>query len=113
MHNHCLSSTTVDDIMKFKPLGDMVLIAPRKMKDRTEAGVFYQEREHERYHDGIVAVIGEGVPDESGKMFPVNFKVGDRVIVDKHAGWHNVNGAMMTRRQHVIAVLEDDVEINK
>ena len=83
-----------------------------KWKDRTEAGVFYQEREHERYHDGIVAVIGEGVPDESGKMFPVNFKVGDRVLVDKHAD-DNVNGAMMTRRQHVIAVLEDDVEINK
>ena len=107
-----LGSADLPEGKGFRPSGDMVAILPSEKKDRTEAGIIYTERENHRYADGVVASIGPGLPDENGKIFPVEFKEGDRVLHDKHAGFHEMSGYILTRRQHIIAVLDDDAEIS-
>ena len=106
-----LGSVDMPEGKGFRPSGDMVAILPSEKKDRTEAGIIYTERENHRYADGVVASIGPGLPDENGKIFPAEFKEGDRVLHDKHAGFHEMGGYILTRRQHIIAVLDDDAEI--
>ena len=109
---YALSSVGLGDATSFTPIGDMVAIKPRKMEDTTESGIIYQEREHERFGDGIVLSIAEGVPDENGNCYPVEFKEGDRVLHDKHAGFHDLGEFIITRRQHIVAILEDDAELS-
>jgi chaperonin GroES len=95
----------------FRPSGDMIAIQPTERKGETEAGIIYNERENPRYGDGVVVSIGPGMPDENGKIFQVEYKEGDRVLHDKHAGFHEMGDYILTRRQHVIAILDDDAEI--
>lgn len=108
---YSLGSVDLEEGQAFKPSGDMVAILPSKKKDRTEAGIIYTERENDRFADGVVVSIGPGQVDEKGNIFPVDFKEGDRVLHDKHAGFHEMGGYILTRRQHIIAILDDDVEI--
>ena len=95
----------------FRPSGDFIVIQPTEKKGETEAGIIYTEKENRRYGDGIVLSIGPGQPDENGKIFPTEYKEGDRVLHDKHAGFNEMGAFILTRRQHVVAILDDDVEI--
>ncbi len=106
-----MGSVDLPEGTAFRPSGDMVVIQPTEKKGETEAGIIYTEKENHRYADGVVLSIGPGVPDENGKIFPTEFKEGDRVLHDKHAGFHEMGAFILTRRQHVVAILDDDVEI--
>ena len=106
-----LGSTKIKDGQSFTPIGDLVAIKPTPKKAETEAGIIYDEREHNRFGDGIVISIAEGTPDDNGNYYPVDFKEGDRVLHDKHAGFHDIGEFILTRRQHIVAVIGDDVEI--
>tara|TARA_Y100000310_G_C20577844_1_gene761384 strand:+ start:983 stop:1324 length:342 start_codon:yes stop_codon:yes gene_type:complete len=108
---YSLGSVKVEDGTPFKPIGDLVAIKPTPRKTETEEGIIYNEKEHDRFADGIVISIAEGIQDENGNYYPVDFKEGDRVLHDKHAGFHNVGDIILTRRQHIVAVIGDDVEI--
>ena len=108
---YSISSTKIKDGTSFKPIGDMVAIKPTPKKDATEAGIIYEEKEHNRFGDGVVISIAEGIQDEKGNYYPVDFKEGDRVLHDKHAGFHDIGEFILTRRQHIVAVIGDDVEI--
>jgi chaperonin GroES len=108
---YSMGKLDIEDGASFRPSGDMIVIQPKEKKGETEAGIIYNERENQRYGDGVVLSIGPGTPDDSGKIFPVEYKEGDRVLHDKHAGFHEMGALILTRRQHVIAILDDDVEI--
>ncbi len=106
-----MGSVDLPEGTAFRPSGDMIVIKPTEKRDTTEAGIIYTERENHRYADGVVLSIGPGIPDENGKIFEVEYKEGDRVLHDKHAGFHEMGAFILTRRQHVVAILDDDVEI--
>jgi len=108
---YALGSAKIEDGQAFKPIGDMVAIKPTPKKTQTDAGIIYNEREHDRFGDGVVISIAEGIPDDNGNYYPVDFKEGDRILHDKHAGFHDMGPFILTRRQHIVAVIGDDVEI--
>lgn len=68
--------------MKFKPLGDLVLLELNLGEETTtEQGIIY-EKTIERNVWGRVISIGEGKPaPKTGKIIPCEFEVGEEVLV--------------------------------
>ena len=106
-----LGSVDLPEGTAFRPSGDYIVIKPTEKKNETEAGIIFTERENHRFGDGVVLSIGPGVPDENGNVFEVEYKEGDRVLHDKHAGFHEMGAFILTLRQHVVAILDDYAEI--
>lgn len=68
--------------MKFKPLGDLVLIElDLGGEETTKEGIIY-EKTIESYVWGKVIAIGDGKPaTKTGKINPSEFEVGEEVLV--------------------------------
>lgn len=72
---------------RIRPLGDRVVIKPAEREEKTKGGIFLPDTAtKERPQEGNVLAIGEGRRDDSGKLVPMNVKVGDRVLFAKYSG---------------------------
>ena len=73
--------------MKFRPLHDRVVLEPDRCR-----GENHRRHHHSRHRSrksrkqGRVVAIGPGGRDESGKLIPIDVKVGDRVLFGKWSG---------------------------
>src|SRR5437588_13044880 len=72
--------------MKFRPLHDRVVVERIEAEARTAAGIIIPDSAKEKPQQGEVVAIGPGGRDESGKLVPVDVKVGDRVLFGKWSG---------------------------
>jgi chaperonin GroES len=71
--------------MKIKPIADHILIEPIKVEEKTKAGILLPETaEKERPEQGKVVAIGPGKKDRTGKVIPLEVKVGDKVLFTKY-----------------------------
>lgn len=71
-----------------KPLSDRVLIEPTTDgKERISAGgIVLPDSIKDRPREGIVVEIGNGINDITGKLVPMEIKVGDKVAFHKNMG---------------------------
>lgn len=67
--------------MKFKPLGDRVLVEPNQQEEKTAGGIFIPDTAKEKPTQGRVVATGPGKKDE-----PMTLKVGDVVLYNKYSG---------------------------
>ena len=72
--------------MKFKPLGDRVLVEPIKESDVKKGGIIIPDSAKEKPTESIIIALGTGKTDEDGKKVPFEVKKGDRVLVSKYGG---------------------------
>jgi len=72
--------------MKIRPLGDRVLVEPKKESEVTKGGIIIPDTAKEKPQEGKVIAIGTGKRDEKGTMIPFNVKVGDTVLMPKYGG---------------------------
>ncbi len=72
--------------MKFKPLGDKVLVEPSKEKEKMASGIIIPDTAKEKPQEGKVIAVGPGKRDDSGKLIPMDVKAGDKIIYGKYAG---------------------------
>jgi chaperonin GroES len=72
--------------LKFKPLHDRVLIRRTEQESKTSGGIIIPDNAKEKPIEGEVIAVGPGARDESGKVAPLDVKVGDRVIFGKWSG---------------------------
>lgn len=63
------------DLMNIKPIGERVLIKPKKEEEKTAGGIYIPESAKETKKQGIVVEIGTF---ESGKELPIN--KGDMIL---------------------------------
>lgn len=68
------------------PLADRVLVLPLGKDEKVSAsGIIIPETvDKERPDQGTVVAVGPGKRDEDGKFWPVNVKVGQKVIFSKY-----------------------------
>jgi len=96
--------------MNIKPLADYVLIEPETVKEKTKSGIFLPETaEKERPEQGSVVAIGSGKKDSSGKIIPLEVKVGDKVLFTKYGPNEievNDKKYLITREEDILAVLD-------
>lgn len=71
--------------MKFRPLHDRVVVE-RISEAKSAGGIIIPESVQEKPSQGEVVAIGPGGRDAAGKLFPIDLKVGDRVLFGKWSG---------------------------
>jgi len=77
---------TKEDRIKFRPLLDRVLVERIDVKDKTAGGILIPDSAKEKPSQGEIIAVGPGSRDESGKLIPIDLKVGDRVLFGKWSG---------------------------
>ena len=72
--------------MKFRPLHDRVVVKRIEAEEKTAGGIIIPDTAKEKPQQGEILAVGPGGRDESGKLIPLDVKVGDRVLFGKYAG---------------------------
>src|SRR3954466_12030610 len=72
--------------MGFRPLHDRVVIRRVEAEEKTLGGIIIPDTAKEKPMEGEVVAIGPGARDDSGKVQPLDVKVGDRVLFGKWSG---------------------------
>jgi chaperonin GroES len=94
--------------MNIKPLSDHILIEPLPFEEKTKSGIFLPDSaEKERPEQGKVIAVGPGKKLVSGKVVPMNVKVGDKVLFTKYGP----NEIKVGGKEYLIAREEDILAI--
>jgi chaperonin GroES len=72
--------------MKFRPLHDRVAVTRIEAEEKTPGGIIIPDTAKEKPQEGRVVAVGPGARDETGKLIPLDVKVGDRVLFGKWSG---------------------------
>ena len=72
--------------MAFRPLGDRVLVKRVEEEEKTKGGIIIPDTAKEKPQEGEVIAVGPGARDDSGKIQPLDVKVGDRILFGKWSG---------------------------
>jgi chaperonin GroES len=71
---------------KFRPLHDRVVVRRVDSEEKTKGGIIIPDTAKEKPQEGEIIAVGSGARDESGKLVPLDVKVGNRVLFGKWSG---------------------------
>lgn len=93
--------------MKFRPVGDKVLVEP--IKDIGQRGaLFIPEAHRDAPNEAVVVQLGTGATTKTGRT-EFEVKIGDRVIIDRFQGQAvEISGKQykIMERQDLLAIIE-------
>jgi chaperonin GroES len=95
--------------IKFKPLGDRVIVEPIEQEETTASGIILPETAKEKPQEGTVLAVGPGRYGEEDERIPMDVKVGDRVLYAKYAGTEvkiDDRKLLILRESDVMAIVE-------
>jgi chaperonin GroES len=72
--------------MKFRPLGDRVVVRRVKEEQKTAGGIIIPDTAQEKPQEGEVVSVGPGALDDNGKRIVPEVKAGDVVLFGKWSG---------------------------
>ena len=72
--------------MKFRPLHDRVLIKVLDSEEKTSGGIIIPDTAKEKPQEGEVVAVVHGAINETGKIAPMDVKIGDIVLFGKWSG---------------------------
>jgi chaperonin GroES len=96
--------------MKFRPLHDRVVVKRVTAEEKTAGGIIIPDTAQEKPSQGEVIAVGPGGRDESGKLIPIDIKVGDRILFGKWSGSEvKIDGQelIIMKESDVMGVLEE------
>ena len=96
--------------MKFRPLHDRVVVERIDAEEKTAGGIIIPDTAKEKPQQGKVIAVGPGGRDESGKLIPIDIKVGDRVLFGKWSGTEvKLDGVeyLIMKESDLMGVLEE------
>jgi chaperonin GroES len=79
-------NTAQEERMKFRPLHDRVVVKRIDPDAKSAGGIIIPDTAQEKPSQGEIIAVGPGGRDESGKLIPIDLKVGDRVLFGKWSG---------------------------
>ena len=94
--------------MKLRPLQDRVLIRRVEPERKTPGGIFIPDTAQEKPVEGEVVAVGPGIRDDHGKLYPLDVKAGDRVLIGKYSGSEiKIDGEelVILREDEILAVV--------
>ena len=95
--------------MKFRPLGDRVLVKRVEEEEKTKGGIIIPDTAKEKPQEGEVIAVGPGARDDSGKIHALDVKAGDRILFGKWSGTEvKVDGQdlLIMKESDVLGVVE-------
>ncbi|CDX40935.1 co-chaperone GroES [Mesorhizobium sp. WSM4935] len=102
--------------MTFRPLHDRVLVRRIEAEEKTAGGIIIPDTAKEKPQEGEVIAVGPGGRDESGKLVPLDVKVGDRILFGKWSGTEiKLNGEdlLIMKESDVMGVIEQTATLKK
>jgi chaperonin GroES len=95
-------------MINIKPISDHIVIEPLKHEEKTKSGILLpQSSEKDRQEQGTVIAVGSGKITASGKVVPMEVKVGDKVLFTKY-GPHEIK---IEGKEYLIASQNDILAI--
>ncbi len=95
--------------MKFRPLGDRVVVRRVKEDQKTPGGIIIPDTAQEKPQEGEVISVGPGALDDSGKRVAPEVKTGDFVLFGKWYGTEvKIDGEelLIMKESDIMGVLE-------
>ncbi|MCD6269081.1 MAG: co-chaperone GroES [Deltaproteobacteria bacterium] len=72
--------------MNIRPLQDRIIVKRLEEEEKTAGGIIIPDAAKEKPMQGEVVAAGKGKVNESGKVNPLDVKVGDKILFGKYAG---------------------------
>lgn len=95
--------------MKFRPLGDRVVVKRVQEETKSAGGIIIPDTAQEKPQEGEVVAVGPGGRDEKGDRIAPEVKVGDRILFGKWSGTEvKVDGQelLIMKESDIMGVLE-------
>jgi chaperonin GroES len=96
--------------MKFKPLGDRILVKRLEEEaEKTSGGIIIPDTAKEKPQRGKVVSLGEGKRTEEGNLLPMRLKKGQEILFGKYSGTEvKIDGEeyVIMREDDVLGVIE-------
>ncbi len=102
--------------MKFRPLHDRVVVKRIDAEEKTRGGIIIPDTAKEKPQEGEVVAVGAGARDETGKLVPLDLKVGDRVLFGKWSGTEvKIDGEdlLIMKESDIMGVVEATATLKK
>jgi chaperonin GroES len=102
--------------MKFRPLHDRVVVRRVESEEKTAGGIIIPDTAKEKPQEGEVIAVGPGARDETGKLIPLDVKVGDRILFGKWSGTEvKLDGEdlLIMKESDVMGVIEGKAQTRK
>src|SRR5438132_3621011 len=106
----------MEESMRFRPLHDRVVVKRIDAEEKTAGGNIIPDTAKEKPQQGEVVAVGPGGRDETGKLVPIDLKVGDRVLFGKWSGTEvKLDGIeyLIIKESDIMGVLEESVAKKK
>jgi chaperonin GroES len=72
--------------LNIRPLRDRLIVRRADEEEKSAGGIIIPDSAKEKPQEAEVVAIGSGRVDETGKVVPLDVKVGDRVLFSKYSG---------------------------
>ncbi|MEE2929103.1 MAG: co-chaperone GroES, partial [Pseudomonadota bacterium] len=72
--------------MKFRPLGDRVLVRRVEEATKTAGGIIIPDTATEKPQEGEVLAVGNGAMGDDNERVPLDVKPGDKILFGKWGG---------------------------
>ena len=102
--------------MTFRPLHDRILVRRIEAEEKTAGGIIIPDTAKEKPQEGEIVAVGPGARDESGKLVPLDVKVGDRILFGKWSGTEiklNSEDLLIMKESDVMGVIENAARLKK
>ena len=95
--------------MSLRPLSDRILVERVEEDEKTKGGIIIPDTAKEKPAEGKIVATGNGRMGEDGKLLPMDFKVGDRVLFSKYGGTDvKIDGSdyLILRQDDILGIIE-------
>ena len=99
-----------------RPLADRVLVKPLEASETKKGGIIIPDTAKEKPQEGEVIAVGPGGRAESGKLTPIDLKVGDRILFGKWSGTEiELDGEelLIMKESDVMGVVQSQAAANR
>src|ERR1700757_5195759 len=93
----------------FTPLHDRVVVRRIEEGETVRGGIIIPDSAKEKPQEGEVLSVGKGKSNDEGKVFPLDVKVGDRVLFGKYSGTEIKIGGedfLIMREEEILGILK-------
>ena len=102
--------------LAIRPLEDRVVIQQIEAEEKTAGGIVLPDTAKEKPSQGEIIAVGPGGRDESGKLIPIDLKVGDTVLFGKWSGTEvKIDGQdlLIMKESDIMGVIEGGAAAKK
>jgi chaperonin GroES len=106
----------MEECMQFRPLHDRVVVKRIDAEEKTAGGIIIPDTAKEKPQQREVTAVGPGGRDETGKLIPIDVKVGDRVLFGKWSGTEvKIDGVeyLILKESDIMGVLDESAARRK